>query len=275
MSSWMWAANPIAVTRHFRQYRYLIGQLAWREVQTRYRGSWLGPLWSLLAPLLMLSVYTFVFSVVFRSRWGTAEPSSQVDVALALFASLTTFNLFAETLGSAPQLILGNRNYVKRVVFPLEILPVARLAANLVQAGFSFAILLPALWIFRGGIPASAALLPLMLLPVCLLTLGGTFFFSALAVFIRDVNQVLSLIITMLMFVSAVFFPLSSLPPTWARLMTFNPLAVVVENVRRVLLDGVAPCWDQWAATMLLGAIVLAGGLLWFMRSKNAFADVL
>jgi lipopolysaccharide transport system permease protein len=275
MSNWAWAANPLAVAKHFRQHRYLLWQLARREVQVRYRGSWLGPVWSLLTPLLMLAVYTFVFSVVFQTRWSADEPASRADVALALFASLATFGLFAETVGAAPSLILANTNYVKRVVFPLEILPVARLLSNLVQFGFSLAILLPALLLCRGQIHWTILLLPLALLPLCLLSLGCAFFFSALGVFIRDVGQVIGLGITMLMFLSAVFYPVSSLPPNWRPLMAFNPVANVIEDVRRVTLQGLPPCWNIWAATTCFGALATVLGLMWFIRSKNAFADVL
>jgi lipopolysaccharide transport system permease protein len=271
----MWVANPVAVVGHFRQHRYLLAQLTRREVQARYHGSWLGPLWSLLTPLLMLGVYTFVFSVVFPSRWGNDASGGRMDVALALFASLTAFGLFSETVGSAPQLILGNSNYVKRVVFPLEVLPVARLLSNLVQTGFGFAIVLVALLLVRGGLPWTVLWLPVVLLPLCLLTLGCAFFLASLGVFVRDVGHVIGLAVTMLMFLSAVFYPVSSVPVDWQWAMNINPLAVVVEEVRRVMLDGQSPDWAAFGLLTLTGGATLAAGLVWFMRSKNAFADVL
>lgn len=275
MQGWMWVVNPVAGFGHFRRHRYLLAQLTWREVQMRYRGSWLGPLWSLLTPLLMLSVYTFVFSVVFPSRWGSDVSGGRLDAALALFASLTAFALFAETVSSSPQLILGNRNYVKRVVFPLEILPLARLLSNLIQAGFGFAIFLVALVIVRGGLPWTVIWLPVVLLPLCLLALGCAFFLAALGVFVRDVGQVIGLAVTMLMFLSAVFYPLSSVPAEWQWTMQINPVAIVIEDVRRVTLDGLSPDGPIWCLLTLIGGATVVAGLAWFVRSKNAFADVL
>jgi lipopolysaccharide transport system permease protein len=273
MSLLLWVANPLTVFRHFRQHRYLLMQLAWREVQVRYRGSWLGPLWSLLTPLLMLAVYTFVFSVIFKARWGDGI-ESQTDTALALFGGLTAFGLFAETVGSAPTLILGNRNYVKRVVFPLEILPLARLLSNLLQAGFAFCMFAAALIILRGAIPWTMLLLPVVILPLALLTLGCALFLASLGVFVRDIQQVVSLVVTMLMFMSAVFYPVSSLPPESQWAFKINPLVPIIEDVRRVCLVGSMPDWPSWLVTLLVSVLVAMAGLFWFMKSKNAFADV-
>jgi lipopolysaccharide transport system permease protein len=275
MSRLLWTINPWAVGRHFYQYRYLLSQLVRREVAARYRGSWLGPVWSLLTPLLMLAVYTFVFSVVFQSRWGNDHSSDRVGFALAVFVSMTAFGLFGDTITSAPGLIVGNANYVKRIVFPLEILPLARFLANLVQAGFAFGIFLVGLLVFRGGIPWTALLLPVVLLPLALLSLGCGLFLASLGVFVRDVSHVINLVATMLMFMSAVFFPLSCLPPAWQPLFSLNPLVPILENVRRVTLEGMLPHWESWAAVTIAGLVITSLGLMGFLRSKNAFADVL
>ena len=268
-------ANPVALWRHFAAHRYLLFCLVRREVQLRYRGSWLGPVWSLLTPLLMLGVYTFVFSVVFQSKWSSDEPQSKVDFALTLFASLTAFNVFAETVGAAPGLILANTNYVKRVVFPLELLPLARLLSNLVQSGFSFAIFIVAVVLVRGSICWTLVFLPLVMLPLALLTLGCAYFISSLGVFVRDIGQVVGLVITMLMFLSAVFYPLKSLPSQLQPVLGMNPLVGIVEDVRRVTLMGLMPNWPMWAGLTLFSTLLALAGLLWFMKSKNAFADVL
>jgi lipopolysaccharide transport system permease protein len=270
-----WIRSPFAAVGHFLQYRYLLSQLVRREVAAKYRGSWLGPVWPLLAPLLMLSVYTFVFSVVFQSRWGNGASASHADFVLALFVSLTTFNLFAETVTVAPGLIVGNANYVRRVVFPLEILPVARFLANLVQAGLAMGIYLVAMLIFKGRIPWTIVLLPLVVLPLALLTVGLSLFLSSLGVFVRDVGQLVGLGVTMLMFLSAVFYPLASLPPSWLPVLCLNPLVLIVEDARRVCLNGLMPQWGPWCAVTSFGMVVMAGGFTWFMKSKNAFADVL
>jgi lipopolysaccharide transport system permease protein len=269
-----WAINPVAVFGHFRRHRYLLSRLAWRDVQVRYRGSWLGPLWALLTPLLMLAVYAFVFSEVFKYRWGTGEPQSRVDFALALFGSLTVFNLFAETLTAAPQLILANPNYVKRVVFPLEILPVARFTSNLVHSGFNFVVFLAAVLLFKGSLNWTLVFVPVVVAPLALLSLGCAFFLASLGVFVRDINNVVGLLVTMLMFMSAVFYPLSILPPAWQRLLSFNPLVPILEDFRRVTLQGLMPEWPMWCAVTVASAAVAVAGLAWFMQSKNAFADV-
>jgi lipopolysaccharide transport system permease protein len=275
MRELLWVANPVSVLRHFRRYRYLLLRLAWREVEFRYRGSFLGLFWSLLTPLLMLAVYTFVFSVVFHARWGAAQLQSRTDFALALFAGLTAFNLFAETVASAPYLILAHGNYVKRVVFPLEILPVARFLSNLVQAGFGFAVLVAALLLLKGGPPWTVIFLPLVIIPLSLLSLGCAFFLSSLGVFVRDIGQVVGLAVTALLFLSAIFYPLSRLPAPLQSVLCFNPLVPIVENVRRVTLLGMLPEWLSWFAVTLVSALVAMAGLSWFMRSKSAFADVL
>ncbi len=241
----------------------------------RYSGSWLGPLWALLSPLMMLCVYTFIFSVVFQTRWAGGSQESRLDFALALFCSLATFGVFSETITAAPFLILGNPNYVKRVVFPLEVLPLAKLLANLVQAGFSYAILLLALVCVKGGLPWTVIFLPLVLLPLSLLTLGCSYFLASVGVFVRDINQVVSLAVTMIMFLSAVFYPLSSLPPRWRPILSLNPLVPLIEDTRRTMLHGLPPDWTLWFAVSGFSLFLCMAGLIWFMKSKNAFADVI
>lgn len=269
-----WLINPLRVWSHFHQHRHLLMQLVRREVLARYRGSWLGPLWSLLTPLLMLAVYTFVFSVVFQARWGGDGEVSRLQFALSAFGSITLFNLFAETINSSTGLILGNPNYVKRVVFPLEILPLAKFLACGVQSLFGLAIFLAAVLIVNGSLPWTLVLLPLVVLPLVLLSLGLAFFLSSLGVFVRDVNNVVGLATTMLLFVSPVFYPLSNLPDELRRLLCINPLAPIIESFRQVTLQGEVPDWELWCLVALLSAAICLAGLAWFMKSKNAFADV-
>lgn len=275
MSQLLWAANPYAVVQHFRRYRYLLWQLTRREVELRYRGSFLGLLWSLLTPLLMLAVYTFVFSVIFQRRWGSPELEGRAGFALAVFAGLTVFCLFSETIGAAPRLILRNKNYVKRIVFPLEIVPVASFLANLVQAGFSLAVFLLAVLLLTGGLSWTLVFLPLTLIPLSLLSLGCAFFLSSLGVFVRDINQVIGPIIRMLLFLSTIFYPLSALPAAWQPFFYLNPLVPIIEDVRRVTLQGCLPNWPVWCGVTFFSALLAVAGLTWFMKSKNAFADVL
>jgi lipopolysaccharide transport system permease protein len=258
-----------------RQHRQLLVQLSWREVQSRYRGSWLGVAWSLINPLLLLVLYTFVFSVVFQARWSEQADETKLDFALNLFAGLIAYNLFAETIAAAPSLILGNASYVKRVVFPLEALPLARFLSGLVQAGFSLAILLAALVVFRGEIPWTLPLLPIVLLPAALVTLGLAYFLASLGVFVRDIGNLVGLAVTALLFLSPVMYPLSKLPAEMQAVLALNPLSPIVDNFRRVVLECRLPDWGSWAAVTAFGLLLFWAGLTWFVKSKNAFADVL
>ncbi len=271
----LWSLAPRQGWHMLRQHRQLLAQIAWREVQARYRGSWLGVFWSLLNPLLMLGLYTFVFSVVFEARWGMQADEGQLDFALNLFAGLIVFNLFAETVNAAPSLVLGNTNYVKRVVFPLEVLPCARFLSALVQVGFGLAILLAAnLWC-RGYVSWTLVLLPVVLLPTALLTLGLSYFLASLGVFVRDIGNVVGVVTTALMFLSPVMYPLSKLPEKMRPWLEYNPLAPIVDSFRRVTIETQMPDWTSWTAVTLFGLVVLWAGWTWFAKSKNAFADVL
>jgi lipopolysaccharide transport system permease protein len=271
----LWTLAPRELRRLAGVHRQLLLRLSWREVQARYRGSWLGVVWSLLNPLLMLALYTFLFTVVFEARWNAQVEEGKLDYALSLFAGLIIFNLFAETISTASGLMLANSNYVKRVVFPLEVLPLARFLSGLVQSGFSLAILLGFGLIYRGQLPWTVVLVPLMVLPAALLTLGVAYFLSSLGVFVRDVGNLVGMATTVLMFLSPVMYPQDRLPPEVQPVLDWNPLAPIVTNFRRVTIEGQMPDWGSWASVTLVGAALLWLGLTWFIKSKNAFADVL
>jgi lipopolysaccharide transport system permease protein len=273
MSELLAAARPTALVRYYQRHRYLLWRLVRREVEVRYRGTWLGPAWALLTPLLMLMVYTFVFAYVFQIRWGDSGASSTMEFALALFAGLTAFNVFAETLHSSPGLISGNVNYVKKVVFPLELLPLAKFIGALVQGALSFGVLLLACLVVRGELPWTAGFLPVVLLPLALWSLGCAYFLAPLGVLVRDVGQMVGLVVTVLLFMSAVFFPIERIPPPWQSLMMFNPLVPVIDDVRRVLLGGLPPKWAIWGATTGFGWVFLAAALAWFGKVKKLLAD--
>ncbi|MBI3469647.1 MAG: ABC transporter permease [Planctomycetes bacterium] len=273
--SWPAAASalPRAVD-YFRRRRELLWRMTLREVQARYRGSWLGPVWSLLTPLLLLGVYGFVFSVVFRARWGSDPQSSQADYILTIFGNITVFNLFAETVSAAPGLVVAHANYVKRIIFPLEILPVVRFLACAVNTGLSLAVFITATACMH-GLSWTALLLPLTLLPLVFWTLGVALLLSALGVFVRDIGNVIGLLITMLLFLSPVFFPASNLPAAWQPLLHLNPLAGILGNFHRVMLEGLPPDWATLALTTSLGLAASVAGLCFFLRAKPAFADVI
>jgi lipopolysaccharide transport system permease protein len=266
----------LAFFRNIYHYRYLIVQMTKREISQRYRGSALGFAWSFLNPLLMLAVYTFVFSVVFKSRWGGGEvEESRTDFALTLFAGLIVFNLFSEVINKAPSLVLANVSYVKKVIFPLEILPLVSIGAVLFHSFISLLVLMAAEIIFRGYIPFTTVYIPLILLPLLAIALGLSWFLAAITVYIRDVAYITTIITTMLMFVSAVFFPISSLPENYQTIIRLNPLAVIVSESRNALIFGQTPDWVLLGELSAVGLFVVAGGYWWFQKTRKGFADVL
>jgi lipopolysaccharide transport system permease protein len=267
--------SPVGMIVSFVRQRVLIGQIAKRDVVSRYRGAYLGVVWSLITPLMMLAVYTFVFSTIFKSRWGTSADQSKLDFALTLFCGLLVYNVFAETISRAPTLVTGNPSYVKKVRFPLEALPVAALFTALVNGAASLAILLVAWVVVHHTVSSTIWLFPVALLPLCLLALGLAWFISALGVFIRDIAHPVGVLVQMLMFISGIFFPLAQLPPTYQRLLKMNPLVTMLENVRRTLIWGQQPNWKWWAIATAGSFVVMQLGYYWFMRSRKAFADVI
>lgn len=267
--------NPLCIFRHLWGYRDIIRPMARREITGRYRGSWLGFGWSFLQPLLMLCVYTFVFSVVFEIRWGMAGEETRSAFAIALFMGLISFYIFSETVNAAPSVVLSNPNLVKRVVFPLEVLPLIRLLGAFVQAFFSLVILLLGMIVVFGAVPWTIVLLPLVWLPLGLFTLGLSYFLASVGVFIRDVGALTSILTTMLLFLSPIFYPLTAVPARFHFIYRLNPVAVFVEEARKVAVWGALPNWTWLAFAGLFSLAVLIFGFLWFMKSKNAFADVL
>jgi lipopolysaccharide transport system permease protein len=203
--------NPVRITAHLWKYRDLIRQLTWREVVGRYKGSFIGLGWSFIQPLVMLCVYTFVFSVIFKARWGVESSEGKATFALALFIGLITFSVFSEVVNSAPSLVLGNANYVKKVVFPLEILPLVRLFSTLINAVFSLGALFAGILIINHFIHWTALLLPLVWLPMILFTLGCGYFLASLGVFVRDIGTVIGVLTTMLFFLTPIFYPINDI----------------------------------------------------------------
>lgn len=275
------AGNPLAVVSRLLANRALITQLTRREIAGRYRGSVLGVLWSLLTPLFMLAIYTFVFGTIFKARWSGAGADaaqgaqSTGEFAIILFCGLIVFQLFAEVINRAPSLVLSNKSYVKKVVFPLEILPVVALGSALFHAAVSLLVLLGFMVFFTGHIPVTALLLPLVLVSFLVLILGLAWFLASLGVFFRDIGQVLSTLVTALMFLSPIFFPASALPD-WLRPYLFlNPVALPVEEARNVLIWGKAPDWLGLGLYAIVAVGVAALGHLWFEKTRKGFADVL
>jgi lipopolysaccharide transport system permease protein len=262
-----------AVYSGFWRNRQLVVQMVKREIIGRYRGSFLGLLWSFVNPVLMLSVYTFVFSIVFQARWGQGS-NDKYEFALVLFAGLIVFNLFSECVSRSTGLILGNANYVKKVIFPLEILPWVTLGSALFHAGISLGVLV----IFQlavATVPWTILLLPAVILPLLLLIMGVSWLLASIGVFIRDVGQFVGMLMTVLMFMSPIFYPVSALPESVRGWLFLNPLTFIIEQARDVVIWGKLPDWGGLALYTLCSMLAAWGGLFWFQKTRKGFADVL
>lgn len=258
------------------QHRELWWRLTEREVLGRYRGSMLGVSWSFLNPLAMLGVYTFIFSQVFNARWGTAVNSGgPLGFAINLFAGLIVYNLFSECATKAPTTILLFPNYVKKVVFPLEILSAVSVGSALFHAITSLLVLAIFILICFHHIPFQALWLPLVWLPLLLGCLAMSWLLGALGVFLRDLGQVIGVCVSMLMFLSPIFFPITALPIRWQPLLAINPLAGIIEQTRLVLVSGKNPDSIYVLAAILLSILACELSFRSFQKAKRAFADVL
>jgi lipopolysaccharide transport system permease protein len=269
-----YSISPFGMISSLWNNRELIVASANREVLGRYRGSVMGILWSFLNPLLMLMVYTFVFSEVFKARWNGGS-DSKTEFALVLFAGLIVFNLFAECLNRAPALILSNANYVKKVVFPIEILPCIALTSALFHGAISLGVWLVAYTIFFGIPHLTILYMPLILLNFIFLILGVSWALASLGVFLRDVSQFMGILTTVLMFLSPIFYPITALPEEYRYLITLNPLTPVIEQTRDVLFWGHPPDLLVLAHSFVLNLVIAWLGYIWFQKTRKGFADVL
>jgi lipopolysaccharide transport system permease protein len=262
--------------RNLWRHRDLIVLLTEQEVAQRYRGSYLGAVWSLITPILMLSVYAFVFSVVFQARWGELAGSLRTgEFALTLFGGLIPFGVFSEVVNRAPSIVLDMPNYVKKVVFPLEILPVVAVGAAVAHSLISSAILLAASLAFSGYVSPTVVLLPLAYVPLVLLTVGLGWFLASLGVYVRDIGQVIAVFTQVLLFLSPIFYPVSAVPEHFRFILHVNPLTGILGGFRSTLLWGAAPAWGPWAGLSVASAAVALLGYAWFMQTKKGFADVI
>ena len=269
------STNPNEIYSSFIRNRVLIVQMAKREVLGRYRGSIIGLGWSFFNPLLMLGVYTFFFSFVFKSRWGNAQDAGHADFAIVLFVGLIVHGLFAESINRAPTLINSNVSYVKKVVFPLEVFPWIAMGSALFHAGISVVVLLALQLAIVGSLHWTIIFLPLVVLPLILITLGFVWFLAATGVYVRDISQTTGLITSVMLFVSPVFYPISTLPHKMQLIVMLNPLTLIIEESRKVLLFGEMPNWSALGVYSIVSVVVLWIGFWWFQKTRKGFADVL
>ncbi len=267
-------ANPKELTASFWRNRALIRSMVHREVAGRYKGSMLGIFWSLVTPIFMLTVYTFVFSIVFKARWNTGS-ESQTEFALILFAGLLVFNLFGECISRAPGLILSNVNYVKKVVFPLEILPWVSMGSAIFHFTVSFIVWLIAYSLLIGAPHWTVIFTPLIIAPFALFVMGLSWFLASLGVYLRDVGQLIGIIIQVTMFLTPIFYPIAALPIKLQPLLKLNPLTTPIEMMRDAMYWGNAPSISSWLIGSLVSTAVAAAGFAWFQKTRKGFSDVI
>ena len=253
----------------------LVRQFVAREWHSRYRQSLLGSAWAFITPLLTLAVYTFVFRQVFKLRWPEGAQDSNVGFALRIYAGLALFQFFAECVNRAPNLVLEQPHLVKKVVFPLEILPWVSTGSALVHLGIAWCLLVLGLWWSNGAVAWTVVAAPLVWLPLVVLVTGLGWLLAALGTFWRDIGQVLSLALSLLMFLSPIFFPFSALPEAIQPWAQWNPLALPITLTRTVMIDGLWPDWSAWAWYCLVCLAVAVVGARFFAAARKGFADVL
>ena len=251
--------------------RYLLGQLVKRDVLLRYRGVMFGVLWVFLNPLIMLAIFAFVFGHIFQARWPQQEGGA--PFWLVLYSGLIVFNVFAEAVSRSPTAVRGYPSYVKKIIFPVEILPLVPLGAALVHGAFNFLILVAAL-VWTGQLNLQIVLYPVLLLPLALLALGLSWFLAAWGVFIKDMSQIVPPFVQMLMFLSPVLYPASAVPAALRPFYEYNPLGAVIEACRAAAV-GQAINWGYWGIALALGIVAALLGYAFFRHSREEFADVL
>ncbi len=271
-------APPLAGQLHPRElvlalwrHRHVVRELGRRQVHARHRGSYLGLAWTVLHPLLLLAVYTLVFTVWLPIAPG---PDGRLGFVLQVFCGLVLFGLFAETVQRAPLAVVANPNYVRKAVFPLEVLPLADLWASTVLGALNLAVLMLAVLVVQGGWSASVLWFPLVLPPLLAFTAGIGWFLAALGVYVRDLAASIGVLVTALFFLTPVLYRLDQVPDAWRWIVQLNPLATILDAARRTLLDGLAPSWPALAIAWVVALATAQLGFAWFRATKRGFADV-
>lgn len=268
------ATSPKQLFAGLWQNRVLVKSSIRHEILGRYKGSLIGIMWAFLVPLFMLSVYTIVFGEIFKARWAS-HSSSKAEFALLLFAGLILFNLFSECVSRAPNLILNNPNYVKKVIYPLEILPWVALGTALFHAVISFMVWVAAYTILIAVPHFTIIFMPLILLPLIFFILGISWALASLGVFIRDVPQFIGIVLTAMMFLSPIFYPATAIPESYRFLIYLNPLTAIIEQARDVMYWGHLPNFKLLSGYILFTSTVAWMGFLWFQKTRKGFADVI
>lgn len=270
------AANPSATASPFplrKQHRALIWQLTKRDVFGRYRGASLGVVWSILTPFLLLGVYTIAFGEILKARWPGVNGTT--DFALMLFVGLTLHAFMAECMIRAPSLIVSNTNYVKKVVFPLEILPWPVVFSGLFHLSMNMLVFVAAIWLVKGLLVWTIILLPIVVLPLVLMVLGTIWLLSSLGTYLRDIGQLMGPLTTALLFLSSAIVPVGSLPEKYRGIFQANPLTLIIDQARAVTLLGNPPNWPALATYTSIALAFCIVSYALFRKLKGGFADVL
>lgn len=271
-------ASFLTPFHELHRHRALLRQFSARTIEMRHRASFLGVVWTVLSPLISLTIYTFVFGFVFNGRFTQDPSENNLDYAIGIFLGLILFNFLAEVLSGSPNAIVMQPNFVKKVVFPLEILPAAAVGAAAFSAVMSLTLAMVGVTVLSHGLDWQAVWLLAILPPIALIAFGSAWFFSAVGVFIRDIASAMPFAIHILVYISAIFFPMRDLEklPDWAHLvMLTNPLLHAVESIRRCILWHQSPDTASIAYLWLCGVLIWAGGYFTFRKLRPAFADVL
>ena len=267
-------ADPLYIPGSIVEHRFVIGQLAKRAILGRYRGTVLGLLWSLVTPLLLLAVYTFVFGTILQVRW-VSQSGGNAEFAAILFSGMLVHGILAECLTQASTLIVANPQYVKKVVFPLEALPWVTVISAFFQGVISTGILLAYLFFVQGGIPWTAVLFPIPLFVLAFVCIAVGWLISATAVYLKDIAQMMGLLSTVLFFMAPILYPKTVLPVEFQNLLYLNPLTYIIEQFRAVVLWGELPNWNGLALYGIASVAIAWMSLAWFQKTRKGFADVL
>lgn len=253
----------------------LVITLSEREIKGKYKGSYLGFLWAIINPLLLLLVYTFVFSVVFKARWGGDIGEAKLDFALVMFVGIVIHGMLSESLIKSTGLILNNPNYVKKIIFPLELLPLVNAIAAFAHALIALAALLVVFLCTKAYVNWTCVFVPIIMLPLFFCCVGFGFVLASLGVFLRDISQGVGFLTTALLFLSPVFYPVSALPESYQEWMNFNPLTPIIEQSREVIIVGNFPDWMVLIKAYAFSILSCFIGYAWFQKTRKGFADVL
>lgn len=273
-ASWKYL-NPFNALLGIWKGRDLLKQFVRRNIEGRYKGTMIGLVWMVVTPLVMLAVYTFIFGVVFKVRWGAGLGDSKVAFALIMFCGMTVFNIFSESVNGSVGIVSGNPNYVKKVVFPLELLPASAVLSACFFGLIWIGILLLGIILFLHKFCFAAVCLPLIFIPLIFFSCGFAWFVASLGVFVRDLAHVIGIVLQVLYFMTPIFYSVEMVPENLRIILFLNPLTSIVQSTRQVLMFNQWPDWRVLGIVTLLSMIIFQFGYFWFMKTKRGFADVL